>query len=186
MKRIIFQIPFKTRSITSIQRCYATTSGSAKLTFDQYPFLKELGLTAENNPGAYYNGKWHHGKEMLVIVNPATDESIATVSIPSADQYHSLTSNPDFVKAKHAWAHMPAPLRGEIIRQIGDRLRQKRDDLGKLVSLEVCFSIMYVLHVYIHTNNNNNNNRWVRYRQKVLVRYKSLLTFVIMLLVYPE
>jgi len=137
MKRIIFQTPSKTRIIASIPRCYATVSGSAKLTFDQYPFLKELGLTAENNPGAYYNGKWHHGREMLTIVNPATDEPIATVSIPSADQYHSLTSHPDFEKAKRAWAHVPAPLRGEIIRQIGDHLRQKREVLGKLVSLEM-------------------------------------------------
>ncbi len=153
MKRIIFQTPSKTRIIASIQRCYATVSGSAKLTFDQYPFLKELGLTAENNPGAYYNGKWHHGREMLTIVNPATDEPIATVSIPSADQYHTLTSNPDFAKAKHAWAHVPAPLRGEIIRQIGDHLRQKRELLGKLVSLEVCVSISKIhIYIYIYTH----------------------------------
>lgn len=112
---------------------------SKQLTFDQYPFLAELGLQAENNAGAYYNGKWHHGKanEMITSVNPATNESIATVSVPTAEQYHSVTTHPDYEKAKRAWAQVPAPLRGEIVRQIGDRLRQMKEPLGKLVSLEM-------------------------------------------------
>jgi aldehyde dehydrogenase family 7 protein A1 len=108
-----------------------------QLTYDKYPFLKELGIEAENNPGSYFNGKWHHGKQIVESINPATNEPIATVSISNAEQYHALTSNPDYEKAKKAWGHMPAPLRGEIVRQIGDRLRKYRDALGKLVSLEM-------------------------------------------------
>lgn len=40
-------------------------------------------------------------------------------------------------KAWHEWAEMPAPARGEIVRQIGDALREKLQPLGQLVSLEM-------------------------------------------------
>lgn len=39
--------------------------------------------------------------------------------------------------AWHSWAEMPAPARGEIVRQIGDALREKLQPLGQLVSLEM-------------------------------------------------
>ncbi len=39
--------------------------------------------------------------------------------------------------AKRSWAEMPAPARGEIVRQIGCAMREKRDALGALVSLEM-------------------------------------------------
>lgn len=40
-------------------------------------------------------------------------------------------------KAWSSWADMPAPKRGEIVRQIGVALRDKLDPLGKLVSMEM-------------------------------------------------
>lgn len=40
-------------------------------------------------------------------------------------------------QAWHEWAELPAPARGEIVRQIGDALREKLNPLGKLVSLEM-------------------------------------------------
>jgi acyl-CoA reductase-like NAD-dependent aldehyde dehydrogenase len=39
--------------------------------------------------------------------------------------------------AKTPWAEMPAPARGEIVRQIGAAMREKREALGALVSLEM-------------------------------------------------
>ena len=39
--------------------------------------------------------------------------------------------------AKPAWSELPVPVRGEIVRQIGDELRKKKDALGQLVSLEM-------------------------------------------------
>lgn len=40
-------------------------------------------------------------------------------------------------QAWHEWAELPAPARGEVVRQIGEALREKLDPLGKLVSLEM-------------------------------------------------
>lgn len=40
-------------------------------------------------------------------------------------------------KAWQVWADLPAPKRGEIVRQIGDALRSKLNALGKLVSIEM-------------------------------------------------
>lgn len=40
-------------------------------------------------------------------------------------------------EAWQKWVEIPTPLRGEIVRQIGDALRQKKSQLGKLVSMEM-------------------------------------------------
>jgi aldehyde dehydrogenase family 7 protein A1 len=52
-------------------------------------------------------------------------------------------------EAWYSWADLPAPRRGEIVRQIGDALRSKLEPLGKLVSLE-----MGKLHIYRYTETN--------------------------------
>ena len=41
------------------------------------------------------------------------------------------------LEAWQVWADVPAPKRGEIVRQIGDALRQKLEPLGKLISMEM-------------------------------------------------
>ena len=38
---------------------------------------------------------------------------------------------------QHEWMKTPAPLRGELVRQIGLKFREKKDDLARLVSLEM-------------------------------------------------
>lgn len=40
-------------------------------------------------------------------------------------------------KAWQVWADLPAPQRGEIVRQIGNALREKKSDIGKLISMEM-------------------------------------------------
>lgn len=40
-------------------------------------------------------------------------------------------------KAWNVWADLPAPQRGEIVRQIGNALRERKEDLGKLIALEM-------------------------------------------------
>ncbi|RMC01112.1 hypothetical protein DUI87_22378 [Hirundo rustica rustica] len=82
---------------------------------ERYAWLRELGLQ-EENPGVY-NGRWGgRGQGNL-------------------EDYEETVK-----KAKEAWkvwADIPAPKRGEIVRQIGDALRQKIKVLGSLVSLEM-------------------------------------------------
>uniref|UniRef100_A0A672Z4Z1 Aldehyde dehydrogenase 7 family, member A1 n=1 Tax=Sphaeramia orbicularis TaxID=375764 RepID=A0A672Z4Z1_9TELE len=99
----------------------------------KYAWLKELGLS-EDNPGMY-NGKWGGSGEVVTSYCPANNEPIARVTQATMAEYEETVQ-----KTKEAWkiwADIPAPKRGEIVRQIGDALRKKIQVLGSLVSLEM-------------------------------------------------
>lgn len=116
-------------------RIAAATMSSAgrALTFKNYPWLAELGL-GEDNAGVY-DGEWFGNGESAVSVNPSTGKAIATVRQASLADYERVAKASQAAWA--TWAKIPAPGRGEIVRQIGDALRVKKSILGKLVSLEV-------------------------------------------------
>lgn len=71
----------------------------------------------------------------LVSTNPSTGEPLATVRCASAADYETLADLA--FKAFRTWRMMPAPARGEVVRRIGQALRDHKDDLGLLVTLEV-------------------------------------------------
>lgn len=54
----------------------------SNLTHHKYPFLKELGIGAEN-PGCYYGGIWTGSGPSYTAVNPTTGESIAKIRMTS-------------------------------------------------------------------------------------------------------
>uniref|UniRef100_A0A2K6A386 Aldehyde dehydrogenase 7 family member A1 n=1 Tax=Mandrillus leucophaeus TaxID=9568 RepID=A0A2K6A386_MANLE len=92
----------------------------------QYAWLKELGLREENE--GVYNGSWGGRGEVITTYCPANNEPIARVRQASVADYEETVK-----KAKEAWkiwADIPAPKRGEIVRQIGDALREKIQVLG--------------------------------------------------------
>lgn len=68
-------------------------------------------------------------------VCPANGRIIAKVRTGNASDYNRCVEAAQ--QAWHSWADLPAPRRGEIVRQIGDALRAKIEPLGKLVSLEM-------------------------------------------------
>ncbi len=72
---------------------------------------------------------------MVQSVSPATGEVIAEVSQGNVDDYDACVV--EARKAWSTWADVPAPKRGEIVRQIGVALREKLEPLGKLVSMEM-------------------------------------------------
>jgi aldehyde dehydrogenase (NAD+) len=96
--------------------------------------LDRLGL-AEVNSGAF-DGSWitTHGKRYESL-NPATGEVLAVVKEVSAEDYERVAERT--AEAFHEWKRWPAPKRGEIVRQLGEALRQHKEDLGMLVTLEV-------------------------------------------------
>ena len=97
--------------------------------------LARLGL-AEVNSGACAAG-WiaqPSGGE-LRSVNPATGETIARVEMASEADYETVVGAAAEVFTR--WRMLPAPKRGEIVRQIGEELRLSKDDLGALVALEM-------------------------------------------------
>ena len=97
--------------------------------------LERLGLRPVN-PGACGRG-WiaePSGGE-LVSLNPATGEEIARVRMASEDDYEAVLQ--DTAATFDRWRMLPAPKRGEIVREIGNELRRHKDDLGALVALEM-------------------------------------------------
>ena len=88
------------------------------------------------NSGACY-GDWipnPSGGE-LASLNPATGEALAKVRLAGPADYELVVSRAS--EAFLDWRMMPAPQRGEIVRQIGLELREHKQALGTLVSLEM-------------------------------------------------
>lgn len=106
----------------------------SSLTYSKYPFLKKLGLE-EHNQGVYDGKKWGGNGEVWTSINPTTNEPIATIKHGNADDYERCLQNMTAVKTK--WQRTPAPKRGQIVRDIGELLRQRKDALGSLITLEM-------------------------------------------------
>ncbi|MEQ8470599.1 MAG: aldehyde dehydrogenase family protein [Marinoscillum sp.] len=97
--------------------------------------LKNLGVEA-SNPGAAIGSKWLPTRgAKITSFSPADGNAIADVTLADEDAYEKVVNASQ--EAFKTWRMKPAPQRGEIVRQIGEALRQKKDDLGKLVSYEM-------------------------------------------------
>lgn len=101
----------------------------------KFSFLKDLGLEKTNS--GVFNGKWIGSGPVIKSIDPASGNVIAEVKTGSADDYEACVKNA--VSAYKVWSNVPAPRRGEIVRQIGDELRKYLLPLGKLVSLGKIF-----------------------------------------------
>ncbi|CAI0419033.1 unnamed protein product [Linum tenue] len=100
----------------------------------EYEFLEEIGLSSKN-VGCYVNGKWKANGPVITTTNPANNQPIAEVVEASLQDYEEALRACS--EATKTWMQVPAPKRGEIVRQIGDALRAKLQQLGRLVSLEM-------------------------------------------------
>ncbi len=97
-------------------------------------FLKELGIEGTNS-GAYA-GKWMATSgSLLESHSPATGELIARIRQATPQEYEACVQAAN--EAYLRWRLVPAPRRGEIVRRIGERLREKKDALGRLITLEM-------------------------------------------------
>ncbi len=102
---------------------------------DINPVLKNLGIES-SNPGAAIGAKWLATKgEMLTSFSPVDGKAIAQVRLAESDAYEKVVKAAQ--EAFISWQQVPAPQRGEIIRQIGLELRNHKDDLGIIVSYEM-------------------------------------------------
>ena len=99
--------------------------------------LKTFGLRKKNS-GASFGPDWHSVTKNageIDSINPTTEKIIASVYQSNLQDYEIIVA-----KAKQAqctWRMLPAPKRGEIIRQIGAELRRQKSMLGNLISLEM-------------------------------------------------
>ena len=97
--------------------------------------LSKLGIK-DTNQGVSTGTQWYEAQGSMVDrTSPADGKVIASVKQASKEDYEKVIE-----KAQDAFTHwrlMPAPQRGEIVRQMGLALRENKEYLGRLVSYEM-------------------------------------------------
>lgn len=96
--------------------------------------LKELSISSENL-GTSIGSTWFGKGEELSSYSPVDGKLIGKVASSTKDDYEEVITKAQ--AAFKEWRMIPAPKRGEIVRQFGDKLREKKASLGKLVSYEM-------------------------------------------------
>lgn len=107
---------------------------SSKLSFSRFPFLSNLNLT-ESNLGCFNGKTWTGTEEGVYSVNPTSNEKIAYTSFTKLEEYEETIKNMNELKDK--WMNYPMVKRGDIVKEIGDLIKLKKHDLGRLIALEV-------------------------------------------------
>ncbi len=99
--------------------------------------LAKLKLEDVNQGASAGADRWISapGAQELVSYNPTTGEPIARVLQASAESYDEVVG--EAVAAFESWRMTPAPKRGELVRDLGNALRELKEPLGDLVSLEM-------------------------------------------------
>lgn len=96
--------------------------------------LKNLGIKSDNK-GVSSGGKFFASGETIESYSPTDGKRIAKVKAGNEQDYDQVIEAAK--KAFLEFRMLPAPKRGELVRQFGNRLREKKEDLGKLVSYEM-------------------------------------------------
>lgn len=98
-------------------------------------FLKTLGIQ-EHNSGVSTGLTWLTSSgEKIESYSPVDGKKIGTVTAADRESYEKVMQQAE-AAFKH-WRMVPAPKRGELVRQVGEALRQYKEPLGKLVSYEM-------------------------------------------------
>ena len=97
--------------------------------------LEALGLTGTLQ-GASTGNKWMTtAGEKIISISPVDGKEIGSLNAAGEKEYHQLIETAQ--QAFKEWRTVPAPKRGEVVRQIGEALRVHKEALGKLVSYEM-------------------------------------------------
>jgi len=99
-------------------------------------FLKKLGIEGTNlgtSTGQQFLGK--DGQETISSHTPIDGSQIADTTLTTREEYDKVVETAQ--EAFKEWRMVPAPKRGEIVRQIGLELRKHKEDLGRLVTYEM-------------------------------------------------
>jgi aldehyde dehydrogenase (NAD+) len=95
--------------------------------------LKSLGLA--DHPRILPEIPAHPDSSVVISDNPATGAPLAAVRLDSIETYERTIAQSR--EAFRVWRETPAPVRGQVVRAIGDEIRRLKQPLGTLVSLEV-------------------------------------------------
>jgi aldehyde dehydrogenase (NAD+) len=96
--------------------------------------LRKLDVAGEQAGAG--TGTWLKcGGEILESVSPINGEVIGKIRCAGEEDYEQVVARAQ--EAFEEWRMIPAPKRGEVVRQIGNALRERKRDLGAIVSVEV-------------------------------------------------
>lgn len=99
-------------------------------------FLQALHIKPQNfGTSTGVNWLTGHDNNQFTIQSPADGKTIASVNKCAPSDYETVISTAQ--QTFKFWRQQPAPLRGEIVRQIGNELRKFKQPLGQLVSYEM-------------------------------------------------
>ncbi len=98
-------------------------------------FLEQLNIQARNAGTSTGRNWFPTGEKLIDSISPVDGKLIGSVSSTSQKEYGLVVQEAQ--KAFLEWRTWPAPKRGEIVRQIGQLLRENKDALGRLVSYEM-------------------------------------------------
>lgn len=101
--------------------------------------LTKLGLKAPFYSASTGQKNWEGKGDILKIISPVDGTHIGDINLIENSDYNTVIS--EAKKAFPIWKAMPAPERGEIVRQFGEALRIEKENLGKLVSYEMGKSV---------------------------------------------
>ncbi|QNA46783.1 aldehyde dehydrogenase family protein [Lacibacter sediminis] len=100
-----------------------------------HDFIQQLGIKAQNS-GVSTGINWLTSSgETITSSSPVDGKTIASVTSADKATYETVIAKAQAAFAE--WRTWPAPKRGEIVRQIGEALRAKKEPLGRLVSYEM-------------------------------------------------
>lgn len=82
----------------------------------------------------YVNGEWIEANETTDVINPATGESIIKVPLSSQEDVDQAVKAAK--AAQKEWALVPAPMRAEVLFEVGRIMKEKKEHLSKLLTME--------------------------------------------------
>jgi aldehyde dehydrogenase (NAD+) len=95
--------------------------------------LDWLGLTEYNLGG--FAGRWLGSGQEQQVVSPVDGQALASVVNVTREELETILSNCH--RAFRDWRLVPAPVRGEVVKELGQELRKEKDALAELVTLEM-------------------------------------------------
>lgn len=96
--------------------------------------LELLHISVSEN-GTYLGSQHFEEQNSINSFSPVDGKEIAKVTLTSDNNYNLIITEAQ--QAFKFWRTVPAPKRGEIVRQFGEALREKKESLGHLVSYEM-------------------------------------------------
>ena len=99
--------------------------------------LSKLNINKINYGACSGSGKWSNSEKggLIHSINPADGKEISSVYQSTKNDYDEVVE--ESIIAFEKFRKIPAPVRGQLVREMADSLRKNKDALGSLVSIEM-------------------------------------------------